>query len=70
MKKLKKWLAAALAAAVVSTAGFTAPVSAQSSGYQRWDTVAEEERVPAAFAKDKDEKKKIDPKAWKKINGV
>ena len=45
MKKLKKWLAAALAAAVVSTAGFTATVSAQSSGYQRWDTVAEEERV-------------------------
>lgn len=38
--------------------------------YQRFETVAEEERVQAAFADSKTETKKVDSKAWKKINGV
>lgn len=70
MRNWKKWLAAVLTAAVAGTAGFAVPAGAQSQRYQRWDTVAEEERIPAAYAKDKEEKGKIDPKAWKKINGV
>lgn len=80
MKKWKKWLAAGLTAAAISVGSLGMTVAVEAAGYERWDTVAEEERVQAGYTEskdkdddkddDKDEPEKIHPYAWKQINGV
>lgn len=79
MNKWNKKLAAVLfSVAVAAGSLLSLNVTVQAAGYQRWDTVAEEERIQAAYtdsdkdnSKDKEEPpKKIHPRAWKKINGV
>lgn len=69
MKKLKKILASAMLAAMTMLTAFPVRTSA-AQFYQRQDTVAEEERVQAAFSNSKTDTEKVDPKAWKKINGI
>lgn len=71
MKKWKKMLTSAcvIIAAAVGIAAFPMRTSA-AEYYLRRDTVAEEERVQAAFSDSKTDTKKTDPKAWKKINGI
>lgn len=71
MRKWKKWLVEGCLAmaVVVGMAALPMMVSASES-YQRWETVAEEERVQAAFSNSSKDTIKVDPKAWKKINGV
>lgn len=73
MKNWRKLLAAgllSLTAAVGSASAFVTDAAAAGTGYDRRETVAEEERIPAAYADSARKTDKIDPKAWKKINGV
>lgn len=73
MRKWKKWLAVALAAASMTGSPLSFTDKVQAAPYTRWGTVAEEERVPAAYAKENErakERKEADPKAWRRINGI
>lgn len=80
MKRWKKWLAAGLTAAAVCMGSLGATVAAEAAGYERWDTIAEEERLQAGYAgakerdkeddEDKEESEKIHPYAWRQIDGV
>ena len=71
MKKWRKWLAAAVLAAAVCTGSTIAPaVSVSADVYQRWQTVAEEERASADEESPLLRAGKVSPKAWKKIDGV
>lgn len=70
MRRVKKWLAAVICMAAVSVGSLMTVVVADAAGYQRWDTVAEEERVQAGYAGEtRKETEKVHPNAWKKING-
>ena len=71
MRNKKRNRAYRLAAALLCAVSLI--VSVQTAGaavYQRWDTVADEQKIQAGFANEKTTEKKVHPNAWKKINGV
>ncbi len=78
---IKKWMkktALPVLAGVMLLAGSVSAAGPESGCYQRYLTLAEEERIEAqeetalygSAQGKKEEKAKVDPKAWKKINGV
>lgn len=68
--KIGRKIAIGLLAAAMAVIPSVSSVMANPH-YDRRDTVAEEERVPAAGASDTEKaRSKVSPNAWKKINGV
>ena len=69
-RKITKKFMTCLMAATITVGSYASPVMANPH-YDRRDTVAEEEMVPAAGGAAADKgRSKVNAKAWKKINGV
>ena len=69
-RKITKKFMPCLMAATITVGSYASPVMANPH-YDRRDTVAEEEMVPAAGVAAADKgRSKVNAKAWKKINGV